>query len=263
VHADWPEIIGLGLRQGHRKSRQGHSSASVPRNPWNDALLPVIVETCRRKGSDGRHKQRFDQGASQASSSGIRIAGADRYRATFQDNLRLTKNTPPSWAIAVNANVGPALGSAWQRVRPGLPRPLDAGSVALVTLPTSPFWARRYTRMFLDSCRGIGEDTTEAAELLVSELVTNAVRFANGPGRAPRYSERADAGVISLSLRHFRGSLLIEVYDTDRNPPVLSGPDDFAESGRGLVLVNALSKEWSYFFPPDGGKVVYCVLEIA
>jgi hypothetical protein len=47
------------------------------------------------------------------------------------------------------------------------------------------------------------------------------------------------------------------------DPPVLSGPDDYAESGRGLVLVNALSKEWSYFFPPGGGKVVYCVLEIA
>jgi len=163
----------------------------------------------------------------------------------------------------VNANVGPALGSAWQPVRPGLPRPLAAGSVALVTLPTSPFWARRYTRMFLDSCREIGEATTEAAELLVSELVTNAVRFANDPGRAQRYSKRVDASVISLFLRRFRGSLLIEVYDTDRNPPVLSGPDDFAESGRGLMLVNALSKEWSYFFPPGGGKVVYCVLEIA
>ena len=97
----------------------------------------------------------------------------------------------------------------------------------------------------------------------VSELVTNAVRFASDPRRAQQYSKHADASVISLSLRHFRGSLLIEVHDTDRNPPVLSGPDDYAESGRGLVLVNALSKEWSYFFPPGGGKVVYCVLEIA
>ena len=165
--------------------------------------------------------------------------------------------------MAVNANAGPALGSAWQPLRHGLPRPLDAGGIALVTLPTSPFWARRYTCTFLDSCRGIGEGTTETAELLVSELVTNAVRFANDPRRAPRHPGRADASVISLSLRHFRGSLLIEVYDTDRNPPVLSGPDEHAESGRGLVLVNALSKEWSYFFPPGGGKVVYCVLEIA
>ena len=131
-----------------------------------------------------------------------------------------------------------------------------------MTLPTSPFWARRYTRMFLDSCRGIGEGTAETAELLVSELVTNAVRFTGDPARTLRYSERANASLISLSLRHFREGLLIEVYDTDDTPPVLSRHDDHAESGRGLVLVNALSKEWSYFFPPGGGKVVYCVLEI-
>jgi anti-sigma regulatory factor (Ser/Thr protein kinase) len=165
--------------------------------------------------------------------------------------------------MTVNASLGPAPGSAWQPVRPGLPRPLDAGSVALVTLPTSPFWARRYTRIFVNSCRGIGEATTETAELLASELVTNAVRFASDPGRAPQDSKSVNASVISLSLRHFRGSLLIEVYDADDNPPVLSASGDYAESGRGLVLVNALSKEWSYFFPPGGGKVVYCVLEIA
>jgi hypothetical protein len=29
------------------------------------------------------------------------------------------------------------------------------------------------------------------------------------------------------------------------------------------MLVDALSKEWSYFFPPGGGKVVYCFLEIS
>ena len=52
-----------------------------------------------------------------------------------------------------------------------------------MTLPTSPFWARRYTRQFLDSCRGISEDTAEAAELVVSELVTNAVRFSGDPAR--------------------------------------------------------------------------------
>jgi anti-sigma regulatory factor (Ser/Thr protein kinase) len=105
------------------------------------------------------------------------------------------------------------------------------------------------------------EGTAETAELLVSELVTNAVRFAGDPARPLRYSERANASLISLSLRHFRESLLIEVYDTDNNPPIRSRPDDYTENGRGLMLVDALSKEWSYFFPPGGGKVVYCILE--
>jgi anti-sigma regulatory factor (Ser/Thr protein kinase) len=133
---------------------------------------------------------------------------------------------------------------------------------ALVTLPTSPFWARRYTRSFLDSCRGMTESTAETAELLVSELVTNAVRFSGDPARALRYPERANASLISLSLRHFPHGLLIEVYDNDSNPPIRSDPDDGAENGRGLMLVDALSKEWSYFFPAGGGKVVYCFLEI-
>ena len=147
---------------------------------------------------------------------------------------------------------GPVCPGRWRR-----------GWFTLVTLPTSPFWARRYTRTFLHSCRGIGEDTAQAAELLVSELVTNAVRFAGDPARTLRYSERASASLISLSLRHFREHLLIKVYDTDDTPPALSRPGDDAESGRGLMLVSALSKEWSYLLPPGGGKVVYCVLEAA
>jgi anti-sigma regulatory factor (Ser/Thr protein kinase) len=152
---------------------------------------------------------------------------------------------------------GPAIGSAWQPAQAGQPRPMEAGMLALVALPTSPFWARRYTRSFLDTCHGMSESTAETAELLVSELVTNAVRFSGDPARTLRYSERANASLISLSLRHFREGLLIEVYDTDSNPPIRSDPDVCAENGRGLMLVDALSKEWSYFFPPCGGKVVY------
>lgn len=88
------------------------------------------------------------------------------------------------------------------------------------------------------------------------------MRFSGNPARSYRYSERADAGLISLSLRHFPKGLLIEVYDTDNEPPIQADAGNYAESGRGLMLVDALSKEWSYFFPPGGGKVVYCFLEI-
>jgi anti-sigma regulatory factor (Ser/Thr protein kinase) len=158
---------------------------------------------------------------------------------------------------------GPANGSAWLPERPGQSRPMNAGMLALGALPSSPFWARRYTRRFLASCLGLTESTADTAELIVSELVTNAVRFSGDPARPLRYSERASAGLISLSLRHFLEGLLIEVFDTDANPPVLSDPDMYAEGGRGLMLVDALAKQWSYFFPPGGGKVVYCILDIA
>ena len=158
--------------------------------------------------------------------------------------------------------LAPASGSAWTPRRPGEPTAIDAGTFALATLPTSPFWARRYIRLFLDSCRGIGIDTADTAELLVSELVTNAVRFASGPASAQQYSDRVSGGLISLSVRHFGDGLLIEVFDTDANPPVLTDAAEDAENGRGLLLVDALSREWSYFFPSCGGKVVYCFIEI-
>jgi anti-sigma regulatory factor (Ser/Thr protein kinase) len=156
----------------------------------------------------------------------------------------------------------PAVGSAWQATWPSQPRPMDAGMLTLVTLPTAPFWARRYTRTFLGSCRGISQGTAETAELVVSELVTNAVRFSGDPARTLQYSERASACLISLSLRHFPYGLLIEVYDTDDSPPLLCDADADAENGRGLMLIDALAKKWSYFYPPGGGKVIYCLLEI-
>ena len=157
--------------------------------------------------------------------------------------------------------LAPAQGSAWTPRRPGEPIAIDAGTFALATLPTSPFWARRYIRQFLGSCRGIGMDTADTAELLVSELVANAVRYASNPKPAQQYSERVTAGLIMLSLRNFGEVLLIEVYDADSDPPVLCDPDADAENGRGLMLIDALAKEWSYFIPPGGGKVVYCLLE--
>ena len=156
--------------------------------------------------------------------------------------------------------LAPAQGSAWVVRQPGDPRAIDAGAFAFATLPTSPFWARRYIRQFLGSCRGIGADTADTAELLVSELVTNAVRFASAP--VPEHRRTKNADIVWLSVRHFNGELLIEVFDTDASPPVLTDAAEDAESGRGLLLVDALSKEWSYFFPPGGGKVVYCVIEI-
>jgi anti-sigma regulatory factor (Ser/Thr protein kinase) len=165
--------------------------------------------------------------------------------------------------MTVNTGLlAPLPGSAWAPRRPDDPMAVGAGTFALATLPTSPFWARRYIRQFLSSCRGIGVDMADTAELLVSELVTNAVRFASGPVPAQEYSGRVNAGIIWLSVRYFGKGLLIEVFDTDASPPVFVDVTEDAENGRGLVIVDALSKQWSYFFLPGGGKVVYCFLEI-
>lgn len=129
----------------------------------------------------------------------------------------------------------------------------------LVTLPSAPFWARRQTRAALRSWQ-FQPETIETAELLVSELVTNSVKFAGHDPARISYQELACAERISLTLRRLADRLIIEVSDPDPRPPVLSEPDIDAEGGRGLMLVQMLSKEWSYDLPPAGGKVVYCVL---
>ncbi|MFE9763827.1 SpoIIE family protein phosphatase [Streptomyces sp. NPDC005808] len=71
---------------------------------------------------------------------------------------------------------------------------------------------------------------TDPAELMVSELVTNAVRHAHGR---------------HIALRLVRGeTLLCEVDDDDHTLPTLlsAGPDD--EFGRGLRVVSTLAREW-------------------
>jgi anti-sigma regulatory factor (Ser/Thr protein kinase) len=148
----------------------------------------------------------------------------------------------------------------YQAEEPALGVP--AGPVSyleLAALPSAPFWARRQARAALRAW-GLPEQLTQTAELLVSELVTNAIKVTSpAPGRLT-YSDLAGAGRVSLTLRLLPRTLAIEVADNDDNPPVLTQPDDYDEGGRGLMLVDALSGQWGYYVPPAGGKVVFCVL---
>ncbi|MFE2374077.1 SpoIIE family protein phosphatase [Streptomyces sp. NPDC059398] len=73
-------------------------------------------------------------------------------------------------------------------------------------------------------------DAVEPAGLMVSELVTNAVRH----GR-----------VREIGLRLVRtAALLCEVSDDEPAPAVLLGPSGDDESGRGLLVVSSLAREW-------------------
>jgi anti-sigma regulatory factor (Ser/Thr protein kinase) len=137
----------------------------------------------------------------------------------------------------------------------------SAAYMVLAALPTAPFCARRRARAVLQGW-GMGSEIVETAELLVSELTTNAVKFTE-QAQEPRWKHSSDLeGVerISLTLRYLTGQVMIEISDSDVNPPQMADADVNAESGRGLMLVDALSKEWSYFLRPSGGKTVYCVL---
>ncbi|RPK62771.1 Histidine kinase-, DNA gyrase B-, and HSP90-like ATPase [Streptomyces sp. ADI95-17] len=73
-------------------------------------------------------------------------------------------------------------------------------------------------------------DAVEAAELMVSELVTNAVKH----GRSHH-----------IVLRLVRtGALLCEVSDDEPAPATLLDATSHDESGRGLIVVSGLAREW-------------------
>ncbi|MCO5992414.1 ATP-binding protein [Actinoallomurus rhizosphaericola] len=126
----------------------------------------------------------------------------------------------------------------------------------IAALPTAAGRARAYTRWALRSWRL--DQTIETAELLVSELVTNAVK-ATGTVTCPIRSDRRDGEPsIYLCLSTFAESLLIEVWDTSDDPPHRRTASDDDENGRGLLLVQALAKDWGYESLHSGGKIVWC-----
>ncbi|MFF1598299.1 ATP-binding protein [Streptomyces mirabilis] len=97
---------------------------------------------------------------------------------------------------------------------------------------------------------------TEAAELLATELVTNAVQHTKGPA--------------ALRLRAENGTLRIGVWDADPAPPrPPRHPTPDAETGRGLALVHSCENTWGWVHQRDvrniigTGKYIWCELTAA
>jgi anti-sigma regulatory factor (Ser/Thr protein kinase) len=113
-------------------------------------------------------------------------------------------------------------------------------------LPGAVPCARLHTRLLLAEWGLAG--LTGQAELVVSELVTNAVAASRQlPGISP----------VRLWLYADSTRVLIAVWDANPQLPVRAGTDELAESGRGLLLVESLSTEWdAYPTPGYGGKMV-------
>ncbi|MFG2863418.1 SpoIIE family protein phosphatase [Streptomyces sioyaensis] len=91
------------------------------------------------------------------------------------------------------------------------------------------------------------EEVVFATELLLSELVTNAIRYGSGP--------------IQVRLLHDR-TLICEVSDTSSTAPHLRHAASTDEGGRGLFLVAQLAQAWGTRYTADG-KVIWaeCALE--
>jgi anti-sigma regulatory factor (Ser/Thr protein kinase) len=105
----------------------------------------------------------------------------------------------------------------------------SVGEVRLISQPESAATARRLTLAVLRlwSLAQLGE----TCELLVSELVGNAVRHTG-------------ARTFGLRILRRRGWIRIEVRDPSRGLPCLLPVWELDISGRGLFLVDKLSDRW-------------------
>ncbi|WP_019057802.1 SpoIIE family protein phosphatase [Streptomyces prunicolor] len=85
------------------------------------------------------------------------------------------------------------------------------------------------------------------AELVVSELVTNAIRYGAHP--------------IRLRLIHDATTLICEVSDTNHTAPHLRRAKTWDEGGRGLLLVAQLTQRWGSRHTADG-KTIWAELSL-
>jgi hypothetical protein len=119
-----------------------------------------------------------------------------------------------------------------------------------VQLPCAPVSARLARQLVRRTCHdwNIPEMAADAV-VVASELTDNMVHHARSPGR------------LRVELR--RNRLTVAVADADPRLPQLRVPGLRAAGGRGLVLVDKLSRTWGTASQLGGGKVVWAVLSVS
>jgi anti-sigma regulatory factor (Ser/Thr protein kinase) len=140
------------------------------------------------------------------------------------------------------------------------PARADMASLPLGPAPSSARTARDFTAAVLGTW-GLA-DALPDAHLVVSELVTNALRYGLSELPAPGLP-RSAIPFIRLRLVRSPAGLRCEVTDPSDVMPTCLAPDENTEIGRGLCLVAALCHQWGATSLPNGGKCVWADLRVA
>ncbi|QMU73758.1 ATP-binding protein [Streptacidiphilus sp. P02-A3a] len=137
-----------------------------------------------------------------------------------------------------------------------------AASLNLAALPTAVSCSRMFVRHTLH--RWTLPERIDTAELVVSELVTNAVKATGVTTLQPTWAELDGLNLISVRILARGDAFSIQVWDASVELPVqpAAGADDEAESGRGLFIVGAMARQVGHFYPRGGGKVVWAELAL-
>jgi anti-sigma regulatory factor (Ser/Thr protein kinase) len=123
-----------------------------------------------------------------------------------------------------------------------------ASVLASLTLPGHPGQVAE-ARRFVRKATGTGRPAAVAdtAELLTSEIVTNAVLHSNSG---------LDGGSVTVLVIEIAGGIRVEVADdgSEQSAPVVRG-DIYASDGHGLFLVQSLADQWGYVRDEAGTTV--------
>ena len=180
---------------------------------------------------------------------GTVVAGAVRKRA----ELRRRSHS----SIALRENSVPVMAS--QQAAPRT-RWAVQSTLVITALPTATPCARLHARNIAHEWN-LG-DLVDTLELVVSELVTNAVQASVDQDHRPRYTADTRLACIHLRVSADGVAALIEVWDENVGLPAPpTEPDLDDEGGRGLMLVDALTERWGWELAASGrGKVVWALL---
>ncbi|WP_406836095.1 SpoIIE family protein phosphatase [Streptomyces sp. AHU1] len=127
-------------------------------------------------------------------------------------------------------------------------RGLAASDVATWDIPADPALVAPIRKQVSGQLEVWGlTAATFTAELVVSELVTNAIRYGEPP--------------IRLRLIHDSETLICEVSDSSHTAPHLRRAKTFDEGGRGLLLVAQLTQRWGSRHTPEG-KTIWAELPL-
>ncbi len=189
-------------------------------------------------------------------------AALGQYSAPGQYGLAVPGYYSP---VAAPARDEPAQDEPARQVQWPLQSRLELGP-----LPGAVPCARLHTRLVLSEWGQAG--LSDNVELIVSELMTNALRASTDPveGR-PGYDADGRQQPLGLRVASDRRQVLVEVWDGAMAPPVPGQVSHDGETGRGLLMVEAVSSRWGYYYParqprgtaPDerATKVVWALIQ--
>jgi anti-sigma regulatory factor (Ser/Thr protein kinase) len=192
-------------------------------------------------------------------SSGPSGDGAPSYFDASDLHSRATASREQARAIVRENIAARARAEQW---RPWSSRPVEDGALGAVgqgtifptqrhgaqlLVPAVPDAVRTSRRLVRDVCELMGlSAVADVAELLAGEIASNVVLHTHTPW-------------LRLVAEVTGGTLRVCVSDGDRRLPMLQMPSIREPRGRGLMLVNLLSKDWGAVQRPTG-KIVWFTL---